>query len=140
MNDCKKTVLTTAIEASSDILTLTIPDMELRHGQHIRVCFAQNPPVVTNPIKVVISVGGNKFDVIHDRMVGAFCAVSYLYSDQLQNCCGKIKARQYIDIVYSADTETFNYVGPCRCLPRANVVFPRIPAAVVTARGKEAKK
>ncbi len=129
MCNCMKIVKTTAIEASTDILTLTIPDMQLRHGQHIRVCFAQTPPVIsTAPTKVAISVNGDKFAVVQDRMNCAFGALSNLYSDQLQSCCGQIKARQYIDLVFSSDTEVFSYVGPCRCLPRANVEFPRVPS------------
>ncbi len=137
MCNCNKIVKTTAIEASSDILTLTIPDMELRHGQHIRICFAQVPPVIsTTPVKVAISVNGDKFNVLQSRMNGAYGAVSFLYNDQLQQCCGKIKARQYIDLVFSSDTESFNYWGPCRCLPRANVAFPRIPAPVSAKANK----
>lgn len=130
MYNCMKVVKTTAIEASTDILTLTIPDMELRHGQHLRICFAQTPPMIsTAPAKVDVSVNGEKLPVAQTRMDGAYGAISNLYSDQLQTCCnGEIKARQYLDLVFSSDTKTFNYVGPCRCLPRANIEFPRFPA------------
>ncbi len=131
--NCFKTVRTTAIEAGNDTLTLTIPDMELRHGQHIRVCFAQTPPVIsTAPAKVNVSVNAENIPVTQTRMEGACGALSLLYSDQLQSCCGHIKARQYLDLVFSADTKTFNYCGPCRCLPRANVAFPRFPAPAPT--------
>lgn len=130
MNKCN-CVKTTAIEASTDILTLTIPNMQLRHGQHIRLCFAQTPPEIsTAPAKVDISVNGEKIPAVQTRMDGAFGAVSFLYSDQLQSCCGQIKARQYLDLIFSADTKSFNYCGPCRGLPRANVEFPRVPALV----------
>ncbi len=140
MYNCIKTVRTTSIESSVDILTLTIPDMELRHGQHIRVCFAQNPPDnITIPIKVVVSVNGEKINVLQNRMQDAYGALSFLYSDQLQSCYGKIKARQYIDLIYGADTVSFMYCAPCRCLPRANVQFPRILApAPVPGRSKGA--
>lgn len=129
MCDCVKTVKTTNIEISGDSLMLTIPDMELRHGQHVRICFAQIPPVIPKvPLTVIVYVNSAGTFVAQTRMDGAYGALSHLYTDQLQSCCGKIKARQYIDLVYGADTESFMYVGPCRCLPRANVAFPRVPS------------
>lgn len=130
MNNCFKTVLTTDIAPNGEYLSLTIPDMELRHGQHIRICFAQIPPVSgEEPLKMSVITNAQNFPIIQTRMDGACGAVSFLYSDQLQSCNGKIKARQYVDLVYSADTLAFGYVGPCRCLPRANVAFPRVPSA-----------
>lgn len=129
MNNCIKTVKTTEIAIVGDSLVLTIPDMELRHGQCVRICFAQTPPVIEKvPLTVVVKVDGTELFVAQNRMDGAYGALSHLYSGQLQNCCGKIKARQYIDLIYGSDTESFMYVGPCRCLPRANVVFPRVPS------------
>lgn len=129
MNNFTKTVKTTAIAISGDSLALTIPDMELRHGQHIRICFAQIPPVIpTVPLTVAVIVNGDGVFVFQNRMDSACGSLSHLYSDQLQSCCGKIKARQYIDLIYGSDTESFMYAGPCRCLPRANINFPRVPA------------
>lgn len=128
---CTKIVRTTDISVSGDSLVLTIPDMELRHGQHIRICFAQNPPVISKvPLTLIVEVNGTGVFVLQNRMNCAYGALSHLYSDQLQSCCGKIKARQYIDLIYGSDTESFMYAGPCRCLPRANVVFPRLPEPV----------
>ena len=128
--NCNRIVKTTSIEEVGDIVELIIPDMELHHGQHVRICFAQTPPAITTPgpLKVDVVVNGVKVPVIQSRMNGAYGAVSFLYTDQLQQCCnGTIKARQYIDVIYSSDTISFNYVGPCHCLPRANVEFPRVP-------------
>lgn len=128
MNNCVTTVKTTDIAIVGDSIALAIPDMELRHGQHIRICFAQIPPVIpTVPLTVAVVVNGDGVFVFQNRMSCAFGALSHLYSDQLQSCCGKIKARQYIDLIYSSDTESFMYCGPCRCLPRANINFPRVP-------------
>ena len=128
MNNCFKTVLTNDIRPNGEYLSLIIPDMELRHGQHIRICFAQTPPAPEKePMKMSVIVSSENVPIVQSRMDGACGALSFLYTDQLQSCCGKIKARQYVDLVYSSDTLTFNYVGPCRCLPRANVVFPRVP-------------
>lgn len=130
MYSCNHIVKTTAIETAGTTLELVIPNMQLRHGQHIRICFAQTPPIISSPpYKVEVAVNGDKITIVQDRMIGGNGAISFLYSDQLlRDCAGNIKSRQFIDLIYAADTETFIYVGPCRCLPRANIEFPRNPA------------
>lgn len=120
-----KVVKTTAIEANGNVLKLTIPDMVLHHGQHIRVCFAQIPPVITDgPLKVKVEVNGDVVKILHNRAQGAFGTFTKLYSDQLQQAYGRVKARQYIDLIYSSDTNSFAYCGPCRVLMRSNMNFP----------------
>lgn len=141
--NCNRVVKTISIDDLSDIIELVIPDMELRHGQFIRIVFAQTPPVVTTPApaKVDVFVNGVKIPVVQSRMNGAYGALSFLYTDQLaRNCDNTIRARQFIDVIYSADTVSFNYVGPCRCLPRANVEFPKTPAPAPVPAAATAKK
>ncbi len=137
--NCFKTVLTEDIKAATE-LNLLIPNMTLHHGQRVRIVFAQTPPaIVDGPLKVVVNVNGIEAFVLQDRMCGAHGAISFLYTDNLARTCdGAIKSRQFIDLIFSADTSTFKYVGPCSCLRRSNIAFPPFAPATSIVK-KEAK-
>ena len=109
-------VRTTKIVDNTNQLELYIPDTELKHGDIIRVCFAQTPPDGVDPAAhVTIFNDGKGFSVFHTRSCKASGALTYLDVAHLAHTpCGRIKGRQFIDVVYSDDKFTcFMYVGPC---------------------------
>ena len=117
--NCPKIVKTKSIQCELGDLRLEIPDMEIKHGDRIRICFVQTPKTVDGyNMPVQVKVNGSGYDILHNRTQCGCGVPTKLYQSQLQNTpCGKVKARQYIDVVYSGSLYKFAYVGPCRCLP-----------------------
>ena len=117
---CDHFVKTSKITSDGHFLSLEIPDRTYKNGELICVCLAQDIPQAEKPLRVVMSIGGSQYAVTNTLACGLFGTANYMYSDQLlrNRRDGRVRARQILNLRFSADTFLFNYVGNRRPLCR----------------------
>ena len=114
---CNNRVVSTAITATADAVTVQIPDSgTFWDGEQICIVIAQPVPTTTTPLPVNIQIGTDT--TIHEAVLP--CG-RRIYSDQL-------KARRIYSFRVAADSGMFVYDGPRLCRTAAQIP----PALTVT--------